>query len=277
MGNRFKNRLLILNVALISQAIVGCTDSQTAYETYVACDQKVRGAESLSDVTSCYTKDRQQWLHAQEQAYEDWFSQFKGARPVIARVHEEQLTDVDDESILLIVGHTQQGQPAEIQVKMLREGRAWKIDYESSQARGAAGTEAKPISVSLGPFDGAEWNPGELHGHAGRRSDGTCSLKISHVFQFPNVRVVANCERLTTPGTYQLDELASEEVKNSESYLAAVWDQKHVWHGADSGELTITAVDDGAISGEFRFETSNPSDRLAVSGTFSNLPFDAGD
>lgn len=271
------NRLLELNVAVLSPVIVGCADSQTAYETYVACDERVRNAKSLSEITSCYTKDRQQWLHAQEQAYEGWLPQFKNARPVIARFHEEQLTDVDDESILLIVGHTRTGQPAEIQVKMLREGGAWKIEYESSQARGAAGTAGRPTSVSLKPVDAAEWNPGELYGHAGRRSDGNCSLKISHVFRFPNASVVANCERLTTPGTYQLDELASEEVKNSESYLAAVWDPKHVWHGADSGELTITAVDDGAISGEFRFETSNPSDRLAVSGTFSNLPFDAGD
>ena len=271
------NRLLILNVALISQFILGCADSQTAYETYVACDEKVRSADSLSDITSCYTKHRQQWLHAQEQAYDDWFAQFKDARPVISRLHEEQLADVDDESILLIVGHAQTGQPAEIQVKMLREGRAWKIDYESSQARGAAGTEAKPIRVSLGPANGAAWYPGELHGHAGRRSDGNCSLKISHVFQFPNVRVVANCERFTTTGTYQLDELANEEVKKSEPNLVAVWDHRHVWHRAESGELTITAVDDGAISGEFRFEASNPSDRLTVSGTFSNLPFDAGD
>ena len=265
-------------MALITAlAVVGCSDTRTPYESYVACDQQIADADSLSDITSCYTKNRQQWLHAQQQAHDDWLPQFKNARPAISRLHEEQLTNVDHESILLIVGHTQVGQPAAIEVSMRREGRSWKIDYESSQARGAAGTEAKPISVSLKPVNGAEWNPGELSAHAGQRSDGNCALKISHVFQFPNVRVVANCERLTTPGTYQLDELASEAVKNSESYLAAVWDPKHVWHGVDSGELTISAFDGGAISGEFHFEASNPSVRLSVSGTFSNLPFDAGD
>lgn len=264
-------------VLLGSLAIAACSNTSTPYESYLACDRVIAAADSLSDIEACHTENRQQWLLARAKNDDSWFSSFRSNRPVVDRLHEMQSTDIDNESILLVVGHTRAGQPAAIQVGMRREGGSWKIDYEDAVAKGAAGTDARPVQVSLKPDDAEEWYPGELSGHTSHRSDGTCWLKISHVFQFPNVRIIVDCERLTTPGTYQVDELADDDISKAESRLAAVWDAKHVWYGVDSGELTISDFDGEAISGEFYFAASNPVDRISISGTFSNLPFNPGD
>ena len=265
-----------LKVAVIAAAFTAaaCSDNRSPYEAYVACDADIAAAEAPEDIMSCYTEKWRPWFQAKDEDGGDWFAEFKASRPRISRLHEEQLVDDKDQSILSIVGHTQTGQPAEIGVNMRREGRRWRIDHEEASARGAAGTDARPVRVTLGPAEGPEWYPGELAAAFTHGADGRCGLSIYHVFRFPDLAITSDCERLTSPGTYTLAELAPYSEKGAGQAPVKFFDHRHYSRRVEDGELTITTVKDGRVSGEIRFVAVSGSDEMTVAGQFFNIPLD---
>lgn len=258
-------------------ATLGCTDSRTPYEAYVDCDRKIAEATSTRGVLSCYTDYDYGVLSHEAQDDDAWLSRFQSARPIVKRLHEEQLQDVADESILLIVGHTDSGRPTAISVRMHRDGGRWKIAKEETLAKGAAQDDMRPIRVSLKPVDGQDWYPGEMAGSIHRRRDGNCQLLVTHVFEYPMIRITTDCSRWATPGTYSLEELApdGEQVTGS---TPVIFDDEFKYRlpRVENGELTITESGNGVVSGEFTFDLANPRRQLSIIGSFQNIPFIPG-
>ena len=270
-SGKIRNAVAATAIVLIASA---CADNRSAYEAYVACDAAIAAAEEPADIMSCYTKKWRPWFQAKDEDGENWFAEFKASRPRISRLHEEQLVDDNDKSILSIVGYARTGQPADIGVNMRREGHRWRIDYEEVIAKGLIGTDSRPIHVTLGPVDGPEWYPGELAVGFGRGADGRCRLSIYHVVRYPELTVVSVCESFTKPGTVSLEELMPEGEETSESIPVKFFDHRHYARRVEDGDLTITTVDDGRLSGEFRFLTVSGSSELSIAGTFTNVPFE---
>ncbi len=83
--------------ALLALAGSACSDTRTSYETYVACDTQVAEAASVKDLLSCYTEDQHDLLRSKAERSDAWLAQFQGSRPIIKRLHEEQILNVEDE------------------------------------------------------------------------------------------------------------------------------------------------------------------------------------
>lgn len=266
---------LAVTLCVLTLAAPGCSDSRTPYEAYLDCDKAIAEATSTRGVLACYTDYDLDVLRAEAKANDAWLAQFQKSRPVVKRLHEEQLQDVVDESILLIAGHTESGRPVAITVLMHRDGGRWKIAKEESLAKGTATDDARPLEVSLQPIDGPDWYPGELAGSVRQRPDGNCQLSIAHIFNYPAIRITTDCGYLATPGTYSLKELVPNGAQATSSIPVAFYDDNHTWFDrVESGQLTVSEASNGTISGVFTFDTANQSDRLAVAGSFTNLPFD---
>lgn len=266
---------LAVTISVLALAAPGCADSRTPYEAYLDCDRAIAEAATTRGALACYTDYDLGVLRAEAKANNRWLTEFQFARPVVKRLHEEQLQDVADESILLIAGHTKFGQPVAITVLMHRDGGRWKIAKEEFRAKGPAQDDAHPLEVSLQPIDGPDWYPGELAGSVRQRPGGTCQLSIAHIFNYPAIRITTDCGRLATPGTYALKELVPNGAQATSSIPVAFYDDNHTWFDrVESGQLTVSEASNGTISGVFTFDTANQSDRLAVAGSFTNLPFD---
>ena len=268
---------MALMPALLALASSACSDTRTAYDTYVACDAQVAEAVSVKGLLSCYTEDQHDLLRSKAERSDAWLAQFQGSRPIIKRLHEEQLLDVEGESILAIVGHTKFGQPAAINVLMRREGRRWKIDMEESLAKGAVQDDVRPIQVSLGPAAGEEWYPGELAGSIRNRKDSKCTLSIAQVFRAPEISITTDCQRLAEPGTYSIEDLTPAGEVATASIPIHFFDETHTWLGrVGNGVLTIAESGNGVVSGEFTFDMANPRRQLSIIGNFQNIPFIPG-
>lgn len=253
-------------------ACAACSETRTPYQAYVDCDADIAGADSLNSRISCLTDGQQQLLRARSQDDDSWFARFKSARPIIKRLHEEQLQNVDDESILMVVGHTKSGQPVAITVGMRRDEGRWKIDYEESIAKGATHDDLRPVEVELKAADGTPWYAGELAGSINRRPDGNCQLSIAHVFDYPMIRLTLDCQQLVTAGTYSLQDLAPAGGVTG-SIPVTFYDVRHTWFDrVEGGQLTVNESSDGFVSGQFTFDLANASDRLAIIGSFKDLP-----
>ena len=260
-------------LCVIALACSGCFDTRTPYEAYVSCDADIAAAESLNSRISCLTDNQQQLLLARSQDDHAWWTRYQASRPVIKRLHEEQLLNRNDESILMIVGHNRLGQPVATSVQTRRDRGRWKVDYEESIAKGATLDDGYPAQVELKPANGEPWYPGELAGSIYRRPDGDCQLSIAHVFEYPMIRLTADCQRFEAVGTYVVQELLDTDDKEAGTTPVTLYDVRHTWFGhIDSGQLTITDTEGGLISGQFSFDLANNSDQQSVNGSFSNLP-----
>ena len=239
-------------IALTSSVIVlvcsACSDTRTPYQAYVDCDADIAAAESLNSRISCLTDNQQQLLRARSQDDDAWLTQYQASRPVIKRLHEEQMLSNDDESVLMIVGHGQLGQPVATSVQMRRDRGRWKIDYEESIAKGATLGDGQPAQVELKPVNGEPWYPGELAGSIYRRPDGDCQLSIAHVFEYPMIRLTTDCQKFETAGTYAAQDLMSAGTESSGTTSVTLYDVRHTWFGdVDGGQLTITGTEGGLL------------------------------
>ena len=250
-----------------------CSDTRTPYQAYVDCDADISAAVSLEMSIACVTDNQQQLLQARSQGDGAWLKHYQQSRPVISRLHEEQLQNVDDESLLLIVGHTRLGLPVAVTVSMRRIGGRWKIDHEESLTRVVLLGDGPLPRFELGPAGGEPWYPGEFTGSIARRAEGDCQLSIAHAFEVPRIQLRTNCEHFQTAGTYSVQDLLPAGSEGSESTIITLYDARRTgFSQVDGGQLTVTNREQGRISGQFTFELANVGGQLTITGSFTNLP-----
>ncbi len=275
LHTRIRTTIVAATLSVMALASFACSDTRTPYQAYLDCDADIANAKSIKGFTSCLTDNHQALLRARSKGDDAWLTRFQGSRPIVKRLHEEQLQGVADESILMVVGQTKSGQPVAISVQMRRDRGRWKIDYEEFIAKGATHDDARPVSVGLKAVGGEPWYPGELAGSIHRRPDGDCRLSIAHVFDYPMIRITAGCQLLGTAGTYSLQDLTAAAAEVTGSTPVTFYDAQHTWlDRVEGGQLTVDKTTGGVVSGQFTFDVANASDRLSVVGSFSNLPLD---
>jgi len=267
----------VLLLSTLAFAAPGCSDTRTPFAAYLECDDAIANATDTRDVFSCYTEYQLDVLSLEAQDDDAWLARFQSSRPIIKRLHEEQLQDVADESILLIVGHTKFGQPVATTVLMHRDGGRWKIAKEDSLAKGAGQDDVRPVKAALQREDGQAWYPGELAASIRNRPGGKCQLSIAHVFRAPEILVTTACEAFSITGAIPFEKLALDNAEGSGSFPVRFHDHRGTWFDrVEDGELRITEVANGVISGEFNFDVASAYDSLSITGSFTNLPFDQG-
>lgn len=283
MQSTHANKLLLQTLAITLLAVTNsaCSDNRSAFEVFVECNDGIVNAEKLSKAMSCYTSDQQDLLRAYADDDDQWFRWFQASRQDIVRLHEEQSLGSPDSLALLVVGRSRNGIPTKIEVQMDRERGRWRIandgGIQPATSEAQAGDAPPPI-ISMQPDNGAPWYPGELRAWFRERPEGSCQLRLAHVFQFPSVMITADCTMLTTPGSYTLRELAGPSGEITASTPVEFYDHRQIWFGQIlDGLLTISVSDNGSISGDFRFDAAGNSDQLTVIGTFSNIRYDIGE
>jgi hypothetical protein len=92
------------------------------------------------------------------------------------------------------------------------------------------------------------------------------------VFRFPDLVITSDCDVLTSPGTYTLDDLTAKSEEAAGSGPIRFFDPRHYSRSVEDFELTIATVNDGRVSGEIRFIAVSGSNEMIVAGQFSNIP-----
>lgn len=262
----------IASGAVFALACIGCADGRDPYTAYVDCNQAVARAASASEAIACFGQDPRRIFGFEQADNARWLEEFKSSRPTISSLHEEQLENDPDRSILQMIGSNELGQLVAVSADMRREGRRWKIAAEEVLVRGVAPSAARVSRVSLNIAGDVRWDGGDLVGSIWSK-DGRCNVGVEHVYRSPGVRLPVPCALLARPGRHAVDSLQPE-------FAAAftVFDQHGLtYSGPSAGFLAITNVEDGFASGAFSLDLQVPSSEITVTGSFQNLAIPRGD